>query len=227
MGGTKMLNIAKRGLLLLIVLLAIATNVTSASAQNYPAPVCEVVIYEELSELADARIAHDLAKSDFAAYEKIFDMIKGLYDAKTIPDMDYVKSKYDRDSSKLKLEKADLILDRQNALVDQYRLICNGTMSGSGTQDRAIAIRKTYLHYRRADCNALAKGIEIAANNLDYNRQYLQKIAKLRQEKFATNTQVVLAERDVELEEKSLTDANRRTEACRAELADLERSSLP
>jgi hypothetical protein len=220
-----MLNIAKTGLLLAVLL--VIAGATPASAQNYPAPVCEVVIYEELSELADARIAHDLAKTDFAAYEKIFDMIKGLYDAKTIPDMDYIKAKYDRDSSKLKLDKTELILERQGALVDQYRLICNGTMSDSGTQDRAKAIRKAHLHYRRADCDALAKGIEIAANNLDYNRQYQQKIVKLRQEKFATNTQVVLADRDVELEEKSLADAKSRTEACRSELATLERSSAP
>ena len=58
---------------------------TPASAQDVPAPVCDVAIYEELSELADARAAVDLARSDFAAYEKIFDMIKGLWDAKTIP----------------------------------------------------------------------------------------------------------------------------------------------
>ena len=212
-----MLNITKPGLLLLTVLLAIVC-VTPASAQNVPAPVCEVAIYEELSELADARAAVDLARSDFAAYEKIFDMIKGLWDAKTIPDMDYMKAKYDRDAAKLTLEKNDLILERQGALVEQYRLICNGTMAGSGNQDRMIAIRKAYLHYGRADCNALAKGIEIAANNLEYNRQYLQKIVKLRQEKFATNTQIILAELDVEREEKSLADAKRRNETCRAEL---------
>ena len=141
--------------------------------------------------------------------------------------MDYMKAKYDRDAAKLTLEKNDLILERQGALVEQYRLICNGTMAGSGNQDRAIAIRKAFLHYSRADCDALAKGIEIAANNLEYNRQYLQKIVKLRQEKFANNTQIVLAELDVEREEKSLADAKRRNETCRAELADLERRALP
>lgn len=221
-----MLNITKPGLLLLTVLLAIFCA-TPGSAQNIPAPVCKVAIYEELSELADARAAVDLARSDFAAYEKIFDMIKGLWDAKTIPDMDYMKAKYDRDAAKLTLEKYDLILERQGALVEQYQLICNGTMAGSGNQDRTIAIRKAYLHYARADCNALAKGIEIAANNLEYNRQYLQKIVKLRQEKFATNTQIILAELNVEREEKSLADAKHRNEACRAELADLERSTQP
>ena len=221
-----MLNITIPGLLLSTVLLAIFCA-QPGSAQNVPAPVCRIAIYEEVSELADARAAVDLARSDFEAYEKIFDMIKGLWDAKTIPDMDYTKAKYDRDAAKLTLEKNDLILERQSALVEQYRLICNGTMDGSGNQDRKAAIRKTFLRYSQADCSALAKGIEIAANNLEYNRQYLQKIVKLRQEKFATNTQIILAELNVEREEKSLADARRRNETCRAELADFERSTLP
>jgi hypothetical protein len=221
-----MFNTTKPDLLLLTVLLAIVCAVP-AGAQNVPTSACEITIYEELSELGDARAAVDLARSDFAAYEKIFDMIKGLWDAKTIPDMDYLKAKYDRDAAKLTLEKSDMILERQGALVEQYRLICNGTMAGSGNQDRKAAIRKAFLQYSRADCNALAKGSEIAANNLEYNRQYLQKIVKLRQEKFATNTQIILAELDVEREEKSLADTKRRSETCRAELAAVERSPLP
>ena len=221
-----MLKIRKPDLLLLTVLLAMVC-VMPASAQNIQTPVCEIAIYEEISELGDARAAVDLARSGFAAYEKIFDMIKGLWDAKTIPDMDYLKAKYDRDAARLTLEKNDLILERQGALVEQYRLICKGTMAGSGEQDRKMAIRKAFLQYGRADCNALAKGIEIAANNLEYNRQYLQKIVKLRQDKFATHTQIILAELDVEREEKSLADAKRRNETCRAGLSAVERSPLP
>jgi hypothetical protein len=221
-----MLSIAKPGLLLSTALLAIVC-VMPARAQDVTGPVCDVTIYKELSELADARADVDLARSDFAAYEKIFDMVKGLRDAHTIPEMDYLKARFDRDSAKLTLEKYDLILERQGALVEQYRLICNGTMAGSGSQDRKPAIRKAFLQYGRANCNALAKGIEIAANNLEYNRQYLKKIVKLRQEKFATNTQIIMAELDVEREEKSLADTKQRNEACRAELSTLEQKTLP
>jgi hypothetical protein len=221
-----MFSITKPCLLLLTAFLAIVC-VVPAGAQEVPGAVCDVEIYKELSELADARAAVDLARSDFAAYEKVFDMIKGLWDAHTLPEMDYLKARYDRDAAKLTLEKNDLILERQGALVEQYRLICNGTMAGSGSRDRKSAIRKAFLQYSRADCNALAKGIEIAANNLEYNRQYLNKIVKLRQEKFATNTQIVMAELDVEREEKSLADAKQRNENCRAELSNLEQRPLP
>ena len=171
----------------------------------------------------DARIAVDLARSGFAAYERILKMIDGLWEAKTIPRMDYIKAKYDRDAAELELERADLILERQSALLEQYRLICNGAGSEMEMQDRESAIRKAYLNYRRADCGAQAKAIEVAASNLEYYREYLKKILELREENFATHTQVILAELDVELEEKSLADAKRRTATCRTALAELER----
>ena len=191
---------AKHGLLLSTILMIHGAIATSITAQDYPASVCRVVIYDELTELEDARLAVDLAKSNFAAYEKILKMIEGLWEAQTIPRMDYIKAKYDRDAAQLELEKADLILERQEALT----------------------IRKAYLNYRRADCDSQAKAIEVATTNLEYNREYLKQILKLRQENFATNTQVILAELDVELEEKSLANAKRRTAVCRAELPDLE-----
>ena len=213
---------AKQGLSISIILLILGAVAARVTAQDFPPPVCKVVIYDELTELEDAQLAVDLAKSNFAAYERILKMIEGLWEAKTIPRMDYIKAKYDRDAAQLELEKADLILERQGALVKQYRLICDESGSEKEMQDRESAIRKAYLDYRRADCGSQAKAIEVAKTNLEYNREYLKQILKLRQESFATRTQVILAELDVELEEKSLADAQRRTETCRAELTELE-----
>lgn len=189
-------------------------------AQELSGPVCEVVIYDETSELEEFMLEVDLARSNVAAYERIFKMIEGLWEGKTIPRMDYIEAKYDLDAAKLTLEKAALMLERQKSLVEQYSLICYGAESEGDSLERAI--RKEYVRYRRADCDALAKGIEVAENNLEFNREYLEQILKLRKENYATNTQVVLAELDVELEEKSLADARRRTAVCRDELADLE-----
>jgi len=208
----------KYGRLLSAALLAITIHAVPATAQEWSASVCKVVIFEETTELEDLKIAADLARSNFAAYERIFEMIEGLWEAKTIPRMDYVKAKYDWDAAKLELERANLILERKAALVSQFRMICGDTDSEGEAQ--AEAVRKEYLRYRRADCDALVKAVEVAATNLEFNREYLTKILELRQENFATHTQVVLAELDVELEEKKLADAKRRTMACRQELAE-------
>jgi hypothetical protein len=213
--------ISRPGLFFSALLLTLGASAMQASSQDYPAPICRIEIYEDQSALEDAKTAVDQAKLNFEAYDKIFSMIKGLWEAKTMADMDYIKAKYDRDASKLKLERNDLVLDRQTALVEQYRLICKATESKMGAPEKANAIWKEYLRYRRADCDALAKSIEISATNIEYYREYLKKIVKLRDEKFATDSQVILAGLDLELEQKNLVDAKRRTATCRSEMSVL------
>ena len=210
------------GLLLLIVFEILATSVLSAHAQDLAVPACNVVVYDEQSELEDARTQLELARASFRTYEKIFEMIQKLWEAGTVPSMDYIKAKYDRDAARLMLEKANLSLERQAFLVEQYRLICGAEESGGGSQKRAQAIRKAYVRYRQTDCDSLAKGIEVAATNLEFNREYLRKILQLRQENNATQVQVILAEHDVAREEKTLEDAKRRTGICRADLVVME-----
>ena len=210
-----------------VVFLTPGMWVPSTAAQDLPAAVCRLVIHDELAELEDARISVDLAKSSFSAYERIFKMIESLYGAETVPRMEYLKARYDRDAAKLELESADLILERQESLVQQYRLICGGSGPGGGVQDRSGAVRGAYLKYRRADCNSLAKTIDAASTKLEYYREYLARMLDLRKQNFATHTQVILAELDVEQQEKSLADARRRTATCRAQLADLDGGDEP
>jgi hypothetical protein len=210
-------------LLILLVLLPSFSKSGAVKAEEFYYPFCDLLIYEELSELEDARIAVDLAKSDFAAYERIFEMIEGLWKAKTIPHMAYIEAKYDRDAARLELEKADLILERQSVLVQQYRLMCDQLDRGSDMKDKETAIHELYLGYRRLDCDALTKSVDIAETNLEFDREYLQSILKLRRQNNATKTQVILAELDVEREEKSLANANRRAAICRTEISALEK----
>jgi hypothetical protein len=215
-----MLHSRRTVLLLSSFFLIFSVIAVPARSQEFPVSICDVAIHEEIVELQDYRNTVDLAVSNYEAYLKIFKMIEGLHEGNTIPRMDYIKAKYDRDAAELELERSNLILERQAALVEQYRLACG--MTETDEKEIAAAIDKEYLKYRRADCDSLAKGVEVAATNLEFNREYLKNIRNLRNENFATRTQVVLAELDVELEEKNLADTQRRTAACRDELAALE-----
>lgn len=187
------------------------------AAQGLPTAACDLMIHEEQSEFESAELAVSLARSNFAAYERIMVMIEGLWQAQAINRMTYIEAKYDRDAAKLALEEADLLLQRQSALVEQLRLICGS----GGTKDdrRAMKIREVWLRYRKADCDSLAKAAEVAATNLEFNRELLTSVLNLRENNVATKPDVILAELAVEREEKSLADAKRRAEACRAELS--------
>ena len=211
---------AKPWTLLLTVVVVLAGSSALVAAQDLPQPVCDLVIHDELSELGDTRIAVSLARSNFAAYQKIYEMIEGLWKADAIGRMTYVEAKHNRDAAAVALEKADLLLERQTLLVLQYRKICES--SGSDSKERSRAIREANLRYRKADCDALSKSIEVAAINLEYQREFRTSILDLREGNVATKTDVILAELEVEREEKRHIDAKARTAACRNELASQE-----
>jgi len=214
-------QVVRLGSVLFSTLAVLASGFGLAAAQELPQPVCQLMIDEESMELADARIAVSLARSSLAAREEVFGLVAELWKADAIQRMKYIKAKYDRDAAKLTLEQADLLLERQMLLLEQYALICDALGSGETKRARDRRVEEAYLRYRTADCDAMAKEIEIAATNLEFNREWLQSILDLHTGEVATRVDVILAELGVELEEKTLNDAKLRTEGCRQDLAKL------
>jgi hypothetical protein len=190
-----------------------------AGAANLPAVVCPLAVHEAQVELEDAELEARLARSGFAAYESIFALIEGLLQAEAVDKMTYLRARYDRDAARLALERADLLLARQAATVEQYRLAC-GT-AGDGARARTAAEADAYRRYLQADCDQQAKAIEVARTNLEFNTSYRDSILDLRQGQVATRQEVILAELDVEQETLRLADARARAESCRSQLAKL------
>ena len=207
----------RSGLLLLTVAVLLAGSSGWTMAQDLPQPVCDLVIHDELAELGDARIAVALARSDFQAYLQIYEMIEGLWKAEAIGRMTWVKAKHDRDAAAAGLEEADLLLERQTLLVAQYRMICDSGVAPS--KERSKVIRTAYLRYRKADCDSLSKTIEVAKINLEYQREFRTSILDLLEGNVATKADVILAELEVERQEKIHADAKHRAAACRTELS--------
>ena len=199
---------ARRAILVLAIVCASAGPL---AAQTVEHALCPMLIHDESIELEDAALAVTLARADFSAHEKIYKLIAGLWDADAVERMVYLKTKYDHDSYKLALERADLAVEEQQALVDQYELVC------AGKQRREV--ERARLRYRTAHCAEQAKAIEVAEVDLEYNRQLLDSVLNLFAGEVATKTDVILAELKVELEQQRLADAKRRTDLCRRELA--------
>ena len=80
------------------------------------------------------------------------------------------------------------------------------------------AIDAAHRRYREADCEIRSKDIEVAEVNLTFNREWLASILDLREGDVATRQDVILAELDVEREEKRLAWGKQRAAACRREL---------
>ena len=205
-------------LIAVVSLTAVVSFVGLAPSQAEDAvlPVCPLALHEESLELEEAVLQVRLFRSAFAAFEEIYELVAGLWEAEAINRMAYLKAGYDRDAAKLDLERADLQLIRQEALIEQLRLACDDSSRGK-SEDRARELERAYLRYRRADCDQQAKAIEVAETNLEFNRQWLASILDLRGQ-VSTVPDVIRAELKVKLEEQRRDDAIRRTTACRAEL---------
>ncbi len=190
-----------------------------AQAQAIQETLCGLVLHEERLELQEWELELDLARSDFAAFEKIFKLIDELWRDNAIERMTYLKSKHDRDAARLALARADLIVERHEALIEQYRLVCETLVSGDTADASSRDVQQAYLRYRKAHCASLSKAVEVAEVMLDFDRLLMTSIINLRAAQAAARQDVILAERDVEKQEKRLEDAKRRVEICRRDLA--------
>jgi hypothetical protein len=180
------------------------------------AAMCTALLEEERMQLADYALEVELARSRLAAFEKICVLVDGLWEAEAIPRMTWLEARHDRDAARLDLEAARLIQERQEAYVSQIELACEAP-----EDDRARKIREARRRYLETDCERLAKAVEIAKINLEFNREWLASIRELREGDSGTATaqDVILAELDVKLEEQRLADAKARVEACREHTA--------
>jgi hypothetical protein len=171
--------------------------------------VCVAMLDDERVQLADHELKVELAKLRLAAFEKICDLVDGLWEEQAIERMIWLEARHDRDASRLELERARLILERQQGLVERLRSVCGG--------EGEKAVPEARRRYLQADCEQQAKAVEVARVDLEFAKEWLTSVRALREGSIGTATaqDVILAELDVELEQARLEDATARTKACR------------
>ena len=208
---------ARAGWILVALTVSIAAPATP-SAQDLPLPLCRLVLVTEQFDLEDARLALDLAHTDFAAFEEIYTLIEGLWGHEAIDRMSYLNAKYDRDAAVLDLQRARLFVDRQEAIVEQYDEVCRAWASGKSWNENDEALQRSHERFVRLQCDILVKDAEIAAVKLEFDQELLASVLELRAGEVATRQDVIHAERNVRLEEQRLATGKRRAAACQAAL---------
>jgi hypothetical protein len=198
---------------------------SAPSANEMIAPVCPLAIHEASLDLEEAILDVQIYRSTFTAFVEIYEIIAALVEGDAINKMTHLKARYDRDAAKLNLERADLLLIRQEALIEQLRLACDDE-SREPDGDRARELERAYLRYRQADCDQQAKAIEVTETNLEFNQKWLASVLDLR-DQVSTKPDVIRARLNVKLEEQRRDDAIRRTEACRAAMKELAGGDSP
>ncbi|MHC4429967.1 MAG: hypothetical protein ACYS0D_15410, partial [Planctomycetota bacterium] len=125
--------------------------------------------------------------------------------------------------AKLEAARSVLLLERQDALIEQCDLLYDDAVSGGARS----AYERAYVRYVKADCDNLSKDAEIAEVDLAYRKEVLASVRDLRENDVAPRQEVILAERNVDLARKRLGSGRLRTESCRERLERLEPARRP
>jgi hypothetical protein len=191
-------------------------------ADDAPHPLCRFILHDERTERDDLELEVGLARSELDAAEQIFLLLDDLWKNDAVERLLFSRGKHDRDVAALELERRRLLLERQVAIVEQYDLFCGAVFADRVTDEDRRAMDVAHRRYRKADCDALAVSVAIAASDLEFQREVLASVVDLRRNDVATRQDVILAERDVEMTEKRQEQAKRRVQRCRREVAELD-----
>jgi hypothetical protein len=197
------------------MLLGVPFAVGSTHAEDLAIPVCRLVLLEEETDLEDRALDLDLARSEAIAMEQIFKLIDSLWKEDAIERIVFLAAKHDHDVARLAVEEGRLRVARQEALVEQYRLVCDDIAPGRTSEDRQDDLDAAHKRHRGAECDLLDVRAETAAVDLEYSLEVLASVMDLRKHNVATRQDVILAEMNVETAEKRVKQTGQRAKRCR------------
>ncbi len=201
--------------------LSLSAAGAAQGAQQPAATICRLVLQQEQVERDDLNLGLQLALTQVQAAERIHTLVEGLWKKDAIQRIVYLRAKHDRETAVIDHDRARLLLERQEAALEQYRLVC-GAYSGDGTMSEPArrAASEAIRRYRSADCDVLAADERRAGADLSFFEEVLLSARDLRASDVGTEQDVILAERDVEMARKRQEDTRARVTRCRTETSD-------
>ncbi|MEE2776754.1 MAG: hypothetical protein VYE73_08320 [Acidobacteriota bacterium] len=185
-------------------------------AQDSLYELCPLLLFERESELDELALAIQLDETRLALAEEIFVLQNGLWKNDMVERLTYLEAKHHRDVAAVSLERARWRLERQQAVVRQFRLGCAGVSEEDKAQQRTLAIKEAHRRYLAADCEVRALDVAVVEVNLGHHQEDLKSVINLQQNDIASREQVMFAERDVEMLIEQLEQARQRAEHCPA-----------
>ncbi len=198
-------------------------------AQQPAALICQLVFEQERLERDDLDLNLQLTLTQMQAAGRIHTLLDDLWKKKAVERLVYLRAKHNRDVAVIEHDRARLMLERQEAALEQYRLVC-AAFSGKetiGENARLAAVEEAFRRYRRANCDVLAANERRAGVDLSYFEEVLVSARDLRANDVGTEQDVILAEREVEMTRETQEQTRLRATHCRAETQDARGGPAP
>lgn len=186
-----------------------------AAAAGEPAhPICPLIVHQERVDGEERELEVELAESRRAAAQSIFDLVDQLWQSETVERIVYLAAKHERDVAELEVTRQRLLLERQEAVVEQFEIVCLPPGSGESAAQRSDRLGDASRRYLQADCHRIGKDLAIAEADLIFRHEVLKSLRDLRENDVGTLQDVIRAERDVETARERVDRHRRRVGAC-------------
>jgi len=186
-----------------------------AMAQDGFDGLCPLFLQQERTELEDLELAVQLDETRLVVDEEIFVLLEGLWQNDLVGRLPYLSAKHRRDVAENGVELARRRIDRQQATVEQYRLVCSAAPEHEQTSDDRRALEEAHQRYLDADCRVRTLDVTVFEIDLEYRQEVLESAVDLRQGDIASRQQVLFAEEDTRVTLKQLELARLRAARCR------------
>ena len=202
---------------MLLTVFVLGSGVAPRGDDELP-QLCRLILHEETSDREDYALELDLARTQVQATEDIFVLVDKLWKVKAHELLSYLGYRHDRDFALVDEKRAELVLGRQDTLLEESRLVCRALASGKTTKEQRNAIAEAHGRYLTLDCERLVQRVEMAKVDLDYAERVREAYIDLREFAAAAPIKVMEWNYEVEVATKKLVHAKRRATSCRAAL---------
>lgn len=183
-------------------------------AQDGIAALCPLYLEQTQTELEDLELAVQLDETRLEVAEEIFALLDELWRNDLVERLPYLAVKNNRDVAAVSLERARRQLDRQQAVLEQYRLACSAPSAQDQPSHDGRTPEEAHQRYLDADCHVRMLDVAVFEVDLEYHQEILRSALDLRQDDIASRQQVLFAERDVQVTLKRLEKARQRVVRC-------------
>jgi len=192
----------------LSILIALTLLPVAALAEVRPL-ICPLAVEQERRAIEEHEIEIELAESERDAAVAIFKLVDQLRENDAVRPIVFLAAKHDRDVAELELKRQRLLLKRQEAELAQYQSVCAGDSDAKRSD-----LEQASKRYLQADCHSIGKELAIAEVDLAYYEEVRVSVLDLRANNVATQQDVIVAERDVEMARKRVARHKGRVAEC-------------
>ena len=150
-----------RGLGIAVLILCGWGGLFPAVADDAVYRICSLVRHQEQVDREELELEVELARAHRSAAESIFGLVDRLWESDAVERIVYLAARHERDVAVLDIKRSQLLVQRQEAEIEQLAGICSPLGSDESEEDRRAELEQAGVSFRgHSDTEILVEGCE-------------------------------------------------------------------